>query len=63
MIIKELLDLCTDDFCSISIYDKASFDRKLYRYTQEAISKFGYYPLLSWKIKDNILEIITRTEF
>lgn len=63
MKIRDLLNLCEDDYCSISVYDKFSFERKLFRYTQEVIKKYGSYTLLSWKIENGILKITIKTQF
>lgn len=63
MKIKELLELCKDNYCNISVYDESSFSRNLYRHTGMVNEKYGYFPLVSWSIQNGILHINTRTQF
>lgn len=63
MKIKDFLELCESDYQTISVYDKSTYTRKLYHYTQEVMSKYGYFTLLSWKLDGDVLRITTRTEF
>ena len=63
MKIKDLLNLCDDDYCKISIYDKFSFERKLFNHTKEVIEKYGNYTLLSWKIENGVLKLNIQSQF
>ena len=63
MKVKDFLELCESDYCSISVYDKSTYTRKLYHYTQEVMRKYGYNTLLSWKLDNDVLRITVQTEF
>ena len=67
MKIKDLLELCSDDYCSVSVHDHSTHGEEFFCHPQEAISKYGFFPVLCWKIEKRsdgcIFKIRTRTEF
>lgn len=51
MKIKELLELCADKYCDISIYDRSTRKTESFICTQEVIEKYGCFPVTSWSLQ------------
>lgn len=63
MKIKDMFELCTTDFINIQVFDKSTYERKLFRYRQEVLDKWGNFPLLSWKMDGTTICLTTKSEF
>lgn len=64
--IKDFLELCVNDFCSISVYDQSTGKTEYFSHPQEVISKYGLFPVTSWEIEKFMvtrMAIKTKTEF
>lgn len=63
MKIKDLLELCKDKCCCIEIFDIYSYEKKEYKYVQDAIRDYGFFPIVFWYLELGGLKIETKTQF